>query len=126
MKDNSGAIIHLVKLIDTADTSVRKNEGATFQHNFFSLRVFCNVHCQTDSRGALTWGIDTSRCDLVNILQQLTLGSGGITAEKDVNLASESTSTRLRELFGAASKKLTQNTLFDILILPNGRGEGVN
>jgi hypothetical protein len=42
VENDSGVIIHLVKLIDAADTLVTQNEGSGLQNDFTSLRVLGN------------------------------------------------------------------------------------
>jgi len=71
MKDHTSAIIHFVKLIDAANTTVRKDKSTTFEDNFTSLWVLGDINCETDCRGALARSVDTPRSNFVNILQEL-------------------------------------------------------
>ena len=52
MKDHTGAVIHLVELVDAANTAVREHKGTTLQYDFPSLWVLGDVNCETDCRGA--------------------------------------------------------------------------
>lgn len=60
------------------------------------------------------------------ILEQLTLSSGGVSTEQNIDLPSESASATLGELFGDSSEQLTQNALLYVVILPNARGKGID
>jgi hypothetical protein len=62
----------------------------------------------------------------MDVLEELTLSGGGVTAQKNVDLASEPPSTTLGELLAAATKELTHNAFLYILVLPDAWGESVN
>jgi len=53
VKDYTRVIVHLVKLVNAADTSVRKDKGTTFKDQLMSFWVSCNINSETDSRTSL-------------------------------------------------------------------------
>ena len=53
MKNDPRVVVHLVKLIDTADAPVGKDEGTRLKDELLRLGVLRDVHSQADSRTAL-------------------------------------------------------------------------
>jgi|TARA_B110000285_G_scaffold197276_1_gene228819 hypothetical protein len=58
----------------------------------------------------------------MHVLKELGLSGRWITAEKDVNLTSEPSSSELNKLLATSSKKLTKDTFFNVMALPNTWG----
>ena len=126
MQNNSGVIIHLVKLIDAANSSVREDQSSTLQDHFSRFRIFRDVHGKTYGRGALARSVDSPWSYFVDVLKELRLGSGGVSAQKNIDFASESASSGSVEGLAAASEKLAKDSFFHILVLPNAGGERVD
>jgi hypothetical protein len=53
-------LIHLIELIDTADSHVRQNQSPSFQANFIGKRVSHHSGCKSDTGGTLAGGVDSS------------------------------------------------------------------
>ena len=62
----------------------------------------------------------------MHILQKLRLCRRRVTTQKNVDLASESTSSTMLEFLGDAAKELAQNTFLDIVVLPDAWSKRVN
>ena len=62
----------------------------------------------------------------MDILEELGLGSGGVSAEEDVDLPSEPTPSALRKLLAHPAEQLTQDPFLHVLVLPNARSKGVH
>ena len=62
----------------------------------------------------------------MHILQKLRLCCRRVTAQENVNFASESTSSTMLEFLGDAAEELAQNTFLDIVVLPNAWSKRVN
>lgn len=50
MKHRASGLGHLVKLVDTAYTAVRQNQGTRLKHKLAGLRIASDIGRQTDSR----------------------------------------------------------------------------
>ena len=48
MKDHSRVVVHLVELIDAADTTIRQDEGTTLENKLSGLWIFRDVDGKTD------------------------------------------------------------------------------
>jgi hypothetical protein len=97
VKNNSGVVIHLIELIDAADSSVGEHKSSGLENSLFSLRIFCDVDSQTDGGRAFSGSVNTSRSDFMNVLEDLGFGSRWVSNEKNVDLSSESASSTLLE-----------------------------
>jgi len=62
----------------------------------------------------------------VDILQKLGLGSGGVTAQQNIDFSSKPSSARHFKALAAPSEELAKDTFFDIVIFPNARSEGIH
>jgi len=69
VENDTGVVAHLIKLINAADTAVRENESATFQHELLSVRILSDVDGETNSRTSLSRSVDTTRGNLMNVLK---------------------------------------------------------
>mmetsp|Transcript_24052 Transcript_24052/g.32260 ORF Transcript_24052/g.32260 Transcript_24052/m.32260 type:complete len:249 (+) Transcript_24052:1089-1835(+) len=91
-----------------------------------SFGVLRDIYGKTDGRAALARRVDSSWRNLVHILQELRLSSGGITAEEHVDLSAEATTATLRELFRDTTEQLAQDALLDVVALPDRGGKRVD
>ena len=70
-----GRIIHLVKLVDAADSVVSQHQGTGLQTELLRFRILGHVSRQTHGGRTFTGSVLRPRDQLVNVLQQLRLGS---------------------------------------------------
>ena len=119
MQDHPSAVVHFVKLIDTAYATVWEDQGTTLEDELLGLWVTSDVNSKTHCWTSFARGVDTSGSDFVHILQQLRFGGWRVSTQKNIDFTSEPSSTTVLELFRNSTKKLTEYSLFDVLILPN-------
>lgn len=81
--------VHLVELVNATDTVVCKHQRTRFNTVLTGLHVFAHGSCQTGSAGALTRCVDSSWQELTNVLQELGLGSGRVTHDANIDVASK-------------------------------------
>ena len=62
----------------------------------------------------------------MDVLEQLRFGCRWITAEQDIDLASEATTATLGELLGDTTEELAQDSFLHIVALPDGGRKRVN
>eukprot|EP00438_Fugacium_kawagutii_P014072 Skav204179 [mRNA] locus=scaffold903:612501:622626:+ [translate_table: standard] len=124
MKNCSGILIHLVKLIDTAKAAVRQNEGTTLQDQLLGHRIFVDGGGQTHGTAAFARGVYPSRCQLVGVLQQLRLCRRRVATQQSIDLGSASPLGR-DGLWGT-SKELTKQTFLHLIFFKNGGCKGVD
>lgn len=104
--------VHLVKLIDTADTMVGEHECTCFYAEVSGFRVFNNTSRKTCSTRCLSTGVNGARKELTNVLQKLRLSRRRVTDNANVYIA-----TKFYALLGLlldSTKELQKNSLFDI------------
>ena len=106
MQDHPSAVVHFVKLIDTAYATVWKDQGATLEDELLGLWVTSDVNSKTYCWTSFARGVDTSGSDFVHILQQLRLSGWRVTTEKNVDFTSEPSSAAVLELFRNSTEKL--------------------
>lgn len=73
------AFLHLIKLVYAADAFVGQHQGPALQNHLLSHRVPLHGCCETNPTGALAGGVDSSRRDVGNVLDQLALGHPWVT-----------------------------------------------
>ena len=61
MNVSSVALIHLIKLVNTADTCVSEHKSTTFEYKFTGDGVFQHCSRETDARATLTGRVDATR-----------------------------------------------------------------
>jgi len=74
MNRGSVLVIHLIELIDEANTLVSKDKCSSFESPFFRDWVFVDSCSETNSTSSFTCGVNTPVEDLLNVLQELRLG----------------------------------------------------
>ena len=62
----------------------------------------------------------------MHVLEELRFGSGGVTTEEDIDLASESMWACSFKLFAAATEKLAENTFLNIVALPDTWSQSID
>ncbi len=90
MEDDSAVVVHLVELINAADTTITEDNGTRLENELLGLRVLGDVGGETDGGRALSGGVDSSGRDLVDVAEDLGLGGGGVTDQETVDLSPES------------------------------------
>ena len=83
-------VIHLVELVDEADTLVGKHKCTTFQSPLACDRVFMNTSRQSDRACTFACSIHYSVINFLNILEELRFGSSWVTKQKHVDISSDS------------------------------------
>lgn len=126
MKNYSGVVIHLIKFIDAANTSIREYKSSTLKNDFFCFWVFCHIDCKTNGWASFTRSVNSSWCNFVDIGEKLRFSSRWITTKEDVDLSSLSTTTIFTKVFAASTEKLTKDSLFDVMIFPDTWRKSVN
>ena len=114
MDTGSIILIHLIELINEADTFVGEDESSTLKCPFSSDGVFVHTSCQTDSTCALSCRVDNSVVDLLDVLEELGLSGTGVTEEQHVDVATDP--MLLVHVLGLASKHSQQKTFLDELM----------
>lgn len=76
--------VHLVELIDAADTVVGEHQSASFDAELSRLWVFLHTGRQTSSIGSLTTTVDGTGQELRDVLEELRLGGGRVSDDANV------------------------------------------
>mmetsp|Transcript_39186 Transcript_39186/g.111838 ORF Transcript_39186/g.111838 Transcript_39186/m.111838 type:complete len:458 (-) Transcript_39186:969-2342(-) len=100
---NGGAVtfLHLVKLVDAANTHVCQYQGPTFQGDLPGHVVAYHGGCQPHTAGSLARGVDGARGNAHHLLQQLALGDPWVAHEKSVDVTADLHPVLHRLLVGA-------------------------
>mmetsp|Transcript_645 Transcript_645/g.1217 ORF Transcript_645/g.1217 Transcript_645/m.1217 type:complete len:225 (+) Transcript_645:775-1449(+) len=107
------SLVHLVELINAANTRVCQNEGSSLEHNFSSVGVLEHCGGQSDSGGAFASGVNSSGGKSGNVLQQLGLGDAGVSHEEGVEMAPDFES--IAHLLGNTANHEEEEGLLDFL-----------
>ena len=83
------AVVHFVKLVDTADAVVGEDEGAAFEDHFIGHGVAHDGGGEADAGGAAAGGVDTAGRDFGNVFEELGFGDAGVAHEEDVDVATD-------------------------------------
>lgn len=111
-------VVHLVKLINQADTLIGQHQSTTFKRPLSRYRVFSYTGSETDSRGTLTGGKDSSVRGFLDILEELRLGCTGVTEHEDVDVA---TNAMLAvDILGNTAKEGESEGKTDVLVAVDG------
>ena len=81
--------IHLVKLIDTADSVIGKHQSTGLYAKLASLRVLAHAGSQTCCVACLAATVDSPWHEDTDVLQELTLCCSRIADDADVDVTSE-------------------------------------
>jgi hypothetical protein len=87
---NGGSVlvVHLVELVNQTSTSVCENKRTTFQSPFSRKRISPDTSSETDSRGTLTSGEDSTVGCVFNVFEHLGLRSTRVTEKEDIDITS--------------------------------------
>jgi hypothetical protein len=114
------AVIHLVKLIDTAHAVVGEHKSTTFEDHLVSDRVTHNSGGQTDTTATATGCVDTSGRYLGDVLQELRFGHTRVTHQADVDVTTDPHT--VLDLFGDTTNQLQQKRLLNVDVTEDLRG----
>lgn len=89
MNGNRISFLHLVKLINAANTVVCKHKGSCFKSEVSCLRILGQRGGQTSCWGTLAWCVDCSWDVVVNKLQELRLCSRRVANKTNVYVTSD-------------------------------------
>ena len=112
--------LHFVKLINADNAAISKHHGAAFQLELPSRRVANHGGSESRSTGALPRSIHCDGSYSFDKFQELTLGSGGVADEQDVDISSEL--GLVGKHLPGPSEEQTGDCLFNILVAENGAG----
>ncbi|KAH3664119.1 hypothetical protein OGAPHI_004833 [Ogataea philodendri] len=105
-------LLHLVELINTADTIVGQHQGTSFQNHLVGDWVSHHGCSQSDSRRTFTGSVHTSWSDGRDGLEQLRLGDSGISHQQHVDITSNSHS--VAHLLWRSPNKKQQESFLDV------------
>ncbi|KAF1752893.1 hypothetical protein GCK72_019448 [Caenorhabditis remanei] len=111
MNSSSVVIHHLIKLIDTADSTIRQHQSTSFKRHFSSNWILHNSSSQTDSRRSTTSGVLRTWGKTVNVSEKLRFGYSWISHHQNIDA-----STNLHSIGSVviSSDKSHKKTLLDI------------
>jgi hypothetical protein len=116
VQDGSGCIGHLIKLVDTADSTIGENQSTTdwsiivsrydsnvfwdlpFQDKLLRIWISGNVGCETDGRGSLSRSIHTTRCDLVYVLFESAMRQTSVSTQEISDIPAGSATLKYQDL----------------------------
>lgn len=82
-------VVHLVELIDQAQTFVCQDEGTTLESPLTCDGIFVDTCGETDSAGTLACGVHTTVEDLLDVLEELRLGCAGVSQKQYVDVTTD-------------------------------------
>lgn len=83
-------VVHLVKLVNHANSLVGKHQSSTFEGPLSRHGVLPNTRRQSNSTGSLTSGENGPVRRLLNVLEELRFRSSGISKQQDVDVSTNS------------------------------------
>ena len=110
---------HLVKLVNTDNSSICKYQSSAFNLKLPSRVIFGDTSCETGCRISFTWCVDSYWCCLLNKFEKLWFGSWRISNQKYVDITSEQ--CLVRQMFSGSSKQHTSNGFLNFFITKNTR-----
>mmetsp|Transcript_3255 Transcript_3255/g.3918 ORF Transcript_3255/g.3918 Transcript_3255/m.3918 type:complete len:282 (-) Transcript_3255:919-1764(-) len=111
--------IHLIKLINKAYSSIRKDKCTTFQCPLFGHGILVYTCRKTYSTCTLSSGIHSSRRSCFCILQHLTLGCSRITQQQDIHITTNP--MFIINIFRNSTKKTHSQCHFHLFMSINRR-----
>lgn len=83
-------LVHLVELINQADTFISQYESTSFKSPFSSDGILVDSSSQTHCTRSLTSSVHYSVVELFSVLQELRFGSTRISQEQDITVSTDS------------------------------------
>ena len=112
-------VVHLVELVDAADTIVRQHQRARLQTHLSRLHVATHAHRETGRRGRLARSVHRARRNAVDVLQELRLRRRRVAHDTDVDVAADAAA--VRRLLVDAADQLQQQSALDVLVAVDTR-----
>lgn len=78
---SSVLLVHLIELVNKADTFISKNECSSFKRPFSCDGVFVDSSSETDSTSSFTSGVNNTMVELLCVLKELRFSSTWISQE---------------------------------------------
>jgi hypothetical protein len=100
------------------DALVGEHQSSSFESPLASHGVFADAGGKTDGTGALTRGVDGTVGGLFNVLEQLRLGSTGISKHENVDVATNA--VLVERVLGNTAKQSESNGSLDIFVTKDG------
>mmetsp|Transcript_104206 Transcript_104206/g.252927 ORF Transcript_104206/g.252927 Transcript_104206/m.252927 type:complete len:483 (-) Transcript_104206:616-2064(-) len=126
MQNGPRVVVHLVKLVDAADSPIRQHQRAALEHQLLGDGVFVDGGGKAHGAAALAGGVDASGRQLVGVLQQLRLCRGRISAKKRVDLWPAPALAALRQGLRRAPEQLAEQAPLHLVLLVDGWREGLH
>ena len=82
-------VVHLVKLVNEADTFVSKDESTALKRPFSSDWILVHTSRETDCACTFAGRVDHTMVDFFDVLEELTLGSARVSQQKHVDVTSD-------------------------------------
>ena len=109
--------VHLIKLIDTANSVICKHQGTCFNAKLSCFGILTHRRGQTSSIWGLTTTVNCTGQKLADVLEELRLGCCRISNDANIQITSELYS--ICSVFFNTTKELEENSFFHIKMTPN-------
>ena len=111
-------IVHLVKLIDQADSFVSQNQSTCLKRPLLSDRISVHSSSQTHCTSSLSGSIDDSWEYLLYVLEELRLGSTWVSEQEAVDISPDL--VLATNILGHSSKHSQRDGFLDELVSVDG------
>ena len=120
MQDTASGVRHFIEFVNAANTVVGQDQRTRLEDELAGFWILCDVSSQTHCGAAFTGSVLGPRDQVEDVLEQLGLAGTGITAQQDVDLGTERSTSSLNKIFLCASEQLQQDALLDVFVFVNG------
>ena len=83
-------VVHLIKLINEADSFIGEDECSTLERPLTSDWVSMHAGRKTDGACTFTCRVDDAMVDLFDVLEELTLGCAWVSEQEHINVTTDS------------------------------------
>ena len=111
--------VHLVELIDTANSVICEHQGTCFNAKLSCLGILANRSSQTSSVWGLSTTVNCTGQELADVLEELRLCCCGISNDTNIQITSKLDS--ICSVFFYTTKELEENSFFHIKMTPDTR-----
>ena len=120
MQDTASGVRHFIEFVNAANTVVGQDQRTRLEDELAGFWILGDVSSQTHCGAAFTGSVLGPRHQVEDVLEQLGLAGTGITAQQDVDLGTERSTSSLNKIFLCASEQLQQDALLDVFVFVNG------
>ena len=82
-------VVHLIKLVDEADSFIGEYKCSTLERPLSSDWISVYTCRKTDSACTFTSCVDNSMVDLLDVLEELTFGSTWVSQQKHIDVTTD-------------------------------------